>query len=273
VGFSRARPPDAFSRQLALPQVGAAGQSRLAAARAVVIGCGGLGAPAATALAAAGVGQLTLVDDDVVEGSNLNRQTWFGPDDIGQRKVDVAARALGRIAPDAAIAVRPTRVVVGAGADGARQVVRGATVVLDCSDGLPTKFLLNDACVREDVPLVHAAATALSGQVLVVPGARGPCLRCLFEAPPARGSVPTCRTAGILGAVTGIVGNWMALEAIKLIVGAPDALVGRFLALELLGESVRTLTFARRADCGACGDAPRFDATRADDYEREPDCD
>jgi molybdopterin/thiamine biosynthesis adenylyltransferase len=263
-------PPDAFSRQIVLPELGLSGQRRLAHARALVVGCGGLGAPAAISLAAAGVGHVTVVDDDVVEGSNLNRQTWFCPEDLGRDKAATAAAYLARHFPGVTVEARRERVVAGA----VRAAVRNVDVVLDCSDGMPTKFMLNDACVREDRALVHGAATALAGQVLVVPGARGPCLRCLFEDVPPRGAMPTCRTAGILGAVTGIVGHWMALEAIKVIAHIPGTLAGRFLALDLSTSSSRTMSFTRRADCAACGDAPTADALRSSDYERDDvECD
>jgi adenylyltransferase/sulfurtransferase len=233
-----------------------------------VVGCGGLGAPCATSLAAAGVGQLTLVDDDVVEASNLNRQTWFTTDDLGQPKVEVAAAALSRLAPEMQVSGVRERLVVGR----VRSIVRPFDLVLDCTDGLPTKFMLNDACVRENRPLVHGSATAWAGEVLFVPGAKGPCLRCLFESPPPAASMPTCRSAGVLGAVTGVIGHWMALEALQALLGVHPG-PGRFVAFELLGSSVRTLSFKRNVACGACGDAPRFDATRESDYQDGDQCD
>ena len=234
-----------------LAEIGPAGQARLAAARVLVVGCGGLGAPVISSLAAAGVGHLTLVDDDTVEPSNLNRQVLFTEADVGRRKAEVAAER--------------ARQLGGA--------VRGCSLVVDCADGLPTKFLLNDACVREDVPLVHGAATAWSGQVLVVPGRRGPCLRCLFEGPPPPGALPTCRTAGILGAVTGVVGSFQAAEAVKLLVGNANVLAGRLLAVDVLTPSVRAVAFPRRTDCPACGDAPTVDATNPSDYQVDAACD
>lgn len=246
-----------------LPEVGPAGQARLAAARVLVVGCGGLGAPVISSLAAAGVGHLTLVDDDSVEASNLNRQVLFTEADVGRRKAEVAAERARALSGTLDVVARAERLAAG----GVRAAVRGFSLVVDCTDGLPTKFLLNDACVREDVPLVHGAATAWSGQVLVVPGRRGPCLRCLFEGPLPAGALPTCRTAGILGAVTGVVGSFQAAEAVKLLVGNANALVGRLLAIDVLAPSVRAVGFSRRAACAACGDAPSVDATNPADYE------
>jgi adenylyltransferase/sulfurtransferase len=256
------------ARQLVLPEIGRTGQQKLKDARVLVVGCGGLGAPVIQYLAAAGVGAFTLLDDDVVEPSNLNRQVLHRTADIGRRKAERAAEVVRELDPSIAVDARVHRLAPY----DVRTLVRGHSCVLDCTDGLPTKFLLNDACVVEDVPLVHGAATAFAGQVLVVPGRRGPCLRCLFPDPPARDAVPTCRTAGILGAVTGVIGSFMAAEATKVLVGDAHTLVGRFLAVDVLTPSVRALSFARRVDCAACGDAPNVDVTHADDYEL-PACD
>lgn len=268
MGLSRIPPALRHSRQLVLPELGAAGQARLAAARVLVVGCGGLGAPVIQYLAAAGVGHLTLVDDDVVEPSNLNRQLLFGEADLGRRKAEQAAARVRALDSGLDVEARVER-LSGAGV---RRAVQGFDVVVDATDGMPTKFLLNDACVLEDRPLVHGAATGFSGQVLVVPGRRGPCLRCLFEEPPPRGSIPTCREAGVLGAVTGVIGSFMAAEAVKLLVGNPQTLVGRFLAVDVLTPGVRALRFERRASCAACGDQPSVDVTNASDYEQDP-CD
>lgn len=251
-----------------LPEVGRAGQARLGAARVLVVGCGGLGAPVISALAAAGVGHLTLVDDDSVEPSNLNRQVLFTEADLGRRKAEVAAERVRALNSACEVLARCERLAAG----GARAAVRGFSLVVDCADGLPTKFLLNDACVSEDVPLVHGAATAWSGQVLVVPGRQGPCLRCLFEGPLPAGALPTCRTAGILCAVTGVVGSFQAAEAVKVLVGNPQTLVGRLLAVDVLTPSVRAVRFPRRADCAACGESPTADGTNPADYEGADDC-
>jgi adenylyltransferase/sulfurtransferase len=257
--------PRRHARQLVLPEVGRAGQNRLAAARVVVVGCGGLGAPVIQQLAAAGIGHLTLVDDDVVEPSNLNRQTLFRASDVGSRKAVVAADFVRALDPD----VDVTAVVERLTATRARAVVAGADVVVDCSDGLPTKYLLNDACVRQDRVLVHGAATAWSGQVVVVPGARGPCLRCLFPTLPPRDTVPTCRTAGIVAPTTGVVGSLQAAATLRVLLGVhplPDE-AGRFVAVDVKAGTTRTLRFDRDPACPACGDAPTLQATSDVDYE------
>jgi adenylyltransferase/sulfurtransferase len=217
-------------------------------------------------LAAAGAGHLTLVDDDVVDESNLNRQTLFRTHDVGQRKALVAAAAVRDLDPSLVV----TAVVERLTATRARAQVRTADVVVDCSDGLPTKYLLNDACVREDRPLVHGAATAWSGQVLVVPGRQGPCLRCLFPALPPRDTVPTCRTAGVIAPTTGVVGSLQAAAAVRLLLGlgGPHHALegGRFVAVDTRTGSTRTLAFTRDPGCPACGDAPTLKAERDDDY-------
>ena len=257
--------PRRHARQLVLPEIGRAGQARLRAAHAVVVGCGGLGAPVIQQLTAAGIGRLTLVDDDVVEPSNLNRQTLFRAEDVGKRKAAAAAAFARALDPD----IDAAAVVERLTATRARDVVARADVVVDCSDGLPTKYLLNDACVREDRLLVHGAATAWSGQVVVVPGARGPCLRCLFPSLPPRDSVPTCRTAGVVAPTTGVVGSLQAAAALRVLLGvhpiADEA--GRFVAVDVKTSTTRTLRFDRDPACPACGDAPTLTARDDVDYE------
>ena len=252
-----------YARQLVLPELGPVGQERLRSARVLVVGCGGLGAPVIQQLAAAGVGGMTLVDDDVVEVSNLNRQTLFGEADVGDRKAVVAAGFVRRLDSDIDVQPLVERVTTAR----ARRLVAAHDVTVDCSDGLPTKYLLNDAAVRERRPLIHGAATAWSGQVLVVRSPQGPCLRCLFPSLPPRGSLPTCRTAGILGAVTSVVGSFQAAEAVKVLVGDPRALSGRFLAIDVLEPSTRVMTFPRDPACPACGDLPICDAEHDADYD------
>lgn len=250
-------------RQLLLPEISAEGQARLARARVLVVGCGGLGAPVIQYLAAAGVGRLTLADDDQVELSNLNRQVLHRSADLGRKKAERAAEWVREL--DEEIGVMPLleRVSVG----NARELAREHDLVVDCTDGLPAKFLLNDACVLEDVPLVHGAATAFSGQVLVVPGASGPCLRCLFEDVPPPGTVPTCQEAGVLGGTVALVGSLMALEVVKRLAGVGEVPAGRFLSVDALEPSLRPTRFSRREDCVACGDEPEVDARTPADYE------
>ena len=258
---------DRHARQLLLPEVGVAGQRRLASARVLVVGCGGLGAPVTSQLAAAGVGHLTLIDDDVVEPSNLNRQTLFRSADVGQRKAVVAAAVVAAIDPGLEVTALVERLT----ASSARARIRQHDVVVDCADGLPTKYLLNDACVREDRPLVHGAATGWSGQVVVVGGAAGPCLRCLFPVLPPRGSVPSCRSAGILAPVTGVVGSLQAAAVLRLLLGVPGG-GGRFVAVDVKEGGTRTLRFERDPACPACGDAPTLTALNDADYVMPDSC-
>lgn len=218
-------------------------------------------------LAAAGVGHLTLCDDDVVEGSNLNRQFLFGEDDLGRRKADVAMAFVARLDRGLAVQARVERVTAAAGA----RLFAEHDVVADASDGFPTKYLLNDLAVEHDRPLVHGAATAWSGQVLVVPGRRGPCLRCLFPALPPAGSTPTCRTAGILAPVTGVVGALQAAAVLRVLLGIDDD-AGRFVAVDLKEGGTRTLRFARDPACPACGDARTARGQRDADYAMADVC-
>lgn len=266
--------PDRHSRQLVLPEVGVAGQRRLQRARVAVVGCGGLGAPVISQLAAAGVGHLTLIDDDVVEGSNLNRQTLFRSDQRGERKAVAAAAFVAALDPGLSVTALVERLT----ATSARRVGADHDLIVDCSDGFPTKYLLNDVAVALDRVLVHGAATAWSGQILVVPGRRGPCLRCLFPTLPAAGTVPTCRTAGIVAPVTGVVGSLQAARALQVLLGVPVA-GGRFVAVDLRvdaaggGDDVtRTMRFGRDPACPACGDAPTLHGDNDADYVMGPVC-
>jgi adenylyltransferase/sulfurtransferase len=258
---------DRHHRQLVLPEVGVAGQRRLTAARVAVVGCGGLGAPVIAQLAAAGVGHLALCDDDVVEGSNLNRQTLFGTADLGRRKAEAAAAFVARLDPGIVVQARVERVTAAAGA----RLFADHDVVVDASDGFPTKYLLNDLAVEHDRPLVHGAATAWSGQVLVVPGRRGPCLRCLFPTLPPPGSTPTCRTAGIIAPVTGVVGSLQAAAVLRLLLGVSED-AGRFVAVDLKEGGTRTLRFERDPRCPACGDARTARGQRDADYAMAAVC-
>lgn len=254
-------------RQLLLPELGPVGQERLDASRVVVVGCGGLGTPVIQYLAAAGVGHLTLCDDDVVERSNLNRQVLHTDADIGLPKVLSAARFVRALDPHLHVDVRQTRVGVG----DVRTLIRGYDLVLDCTDGLPMKFLLNDAAVAENVPLVHGAASAFAGQALFVPGRAGPCLRCLFEELPPPGVVPSCQVTGVLGATVALVGSLMVNLALHHLARRPGPEPGKFLVVDALGPGLRPVRFPSRRDCGACGAEPLFDATVAADYTPAPE--
>jgi adenylyltransferase/sulfurtransferase len=246
------REVERYSRQLVLPEWSGAVQERLAGANAVVIGAGALGSPAATYLACAGVGRLGIVDGDYVEISNLQRQPLHFTPDNQAPKAESAAQKLGVLNTE--IAVEPYPVTVDA--DNAEAIVAGADVVVDCTDSFETRYIVNDACCSLRVPLVEGGVLGFSGMVMAIRPGETACYRCAFPKPPPPGSVPSCREAGILGAVAGVLGSLQALEALKLLtgVGAPpgDAIV-QLDGLTLQQTIVRT---SRREGCTACARVP-----------------
>ncbi|MBI3184410.1 MAG: HesA/MoeB/ThiF family protein [Myxococcales bacterium] len=255
------------ARQLQMPEIGQEGQERIRASRVLVIGCGGLGAPVVQYLAAAGPGSLTLVDDDIVEVTNLNRQVLHRSADIGRRKVERAQEWVKSLDPSLEVRAIEERL----GVENAREIISDHQLVVDCTDGLTTKYLLNDACVLEDRPLVHGAAVGLSGQVLVVRGRNGPCLRCIYPRIPARGEVPSCQEAGVLGSTTGVVGAFMASEALKVLAGVRAA-PAKLWSFDLLTPQIRGFSVPKRTDCAACGESPKVDARCREDYEAAASC-
>lgn len=258
-----------YSRHLLIPEVGLDGQERLAAARVLVIGAGGLGSPVVQYLAAAGVGRLGIVDDDVIDETNLQRQTIFATSDVGRSKVEVAAeyvRALNPLVAVDPIATRFTDV-------NARALVQLYDLVVDCTDRFPTRYLINDACVLEGRPDVYASIFRFDGQISVFGAPGGPCYRCLYPDAPPAGTVPTCAEGGVLGVLAGLVGAWQANEAIKMLLGIGEPLVGRLLLVESLGARTRDVRFERDAHCAVCGDAPtiRDAMLHEDDEPRDVD--
>jgi molybdopterin/thiamine biosynthesis adenylyltransferase len=236
-------------RQQILSQVGEAGQEALRSSSALVVGMGGLGCPAALYLAAAGVGRLGLLDDQEVELSNLQRQVLFADADRGRPKPLAAGERLQALDP----AIELVPLLDTFRADNAERILRGYDVVIDGTDAFETKFLLSDAAVITRARLVHGAVLGWAGQVsTIVPG--GACLRCLFREPPDMGAVPSCEEAGILGPVTGVVGSFQALEAIKVLLKTGDLLSGRILQFDGLRGSTRVTTFPRDPDCPACSE-------------------
>jgi molybdopterin/thiamine biosynthesis adenylyltransferase len=218
---------------------------------ALVIGAGGLGGPAALVLAGAGVGRIVLLDEDEVETTNLNRQPLFGEPDLGRRKAQAAAERIALLHPEARVDARDARF----GPDNAEDLVRGADVVVDASDNFSTRFLANDVALRARRILVHGAVLRYSAQFLtVMPGKTG-CLRCLFEAPPAEGTVPTCAQAGVLGALAGFAGALMGAEALRVLAGERGAYAGRLVAYEARTGKSRLVPLRVRAGCPTCGAA------------------
>ena len=251
-----------YSRQLIVPEIGLQGQQRLGNSRVLVVGAGGLGSPALQYLAAAGVGRIGIADGDVVDETNLQRQTLFATADVGRNKASVAAERLHALNP--LIAVDP--IVTDVDEHNVRELVRLYDVVLDCTDRFPARYLINDACVLEGKPDVYGSIFRFDGQVSVF-GAGGPCYRCLYPEAPPPGSVPTCAEGGVLGALAGIVGAWQASEALKFLLGAGKLLRGRLMLIETLNARVREIQFARDPACALCGDAPTIADVRAIEYD------
>jgi molybdopterin/thiamine biosynthesis adenylyltransferase/rhodanese-related sulfurtransferase len=246
-----------YARQVLLPQVGEAGQARLAAARIVVIGAGGLGSPALLYLAAAGVGHLTLIDDDRVERSNLHRQVVHADARVGMSKAESARMALSALNPRIEVQV----VVDRLRADNVEALIEDHDVVIDGADNFPTRYLLAAATRRLGLPMVYAAIERFTGQASVFDPRRedSPCYRCLFPEPPAAADAPNCAEAGVLGVLPGMVGLVQATEAMKLVLGIGQSLVGRLLTYDALGMRFREFALPRDPNCPGCGPAARFD--------------
>ena len=246
-----------YSRHLMLDQIGMAGQQRLAGGRVLIIGAGGLGSPVALYLAAGGVGTIGIADFDRVEEHNLQRQLLHDSDAVGQPKVASALRRLRLVNPHVHAVGHEAAVTAG----NAAELVAQYDVVVDGSDTFATRYLVNDAAVLAKKPLVHGSIFRFEGQVAVFDPARGgPCYRCLFPEPPPAGSVPNCGEAGVLGALCGVIGSLQALEAMKLIAGFGEPLVGRLLAYDALNQTFRTLRVNRDPDCAVCGRNPTITA-------------
>ena len=246
-----------YARQLVLRGFGPAAQQALASARVLIIGVGGLGSPAAMYLAAAGVGALTLVDQDTVDVTNLHRQLLYTTPDVGRPKLAVAEERLRALNPLVAITTHDGKLT----AANAEALVAGHTVVIDATDNFPARYALNAACVRLGVPFVYASVARFEGQVSVFAAPGGPCYQCLFPEPPSPGSVPTCADEGVLGVVPGVLGLYQALEAIKCITGVGTPLVGTLLLLELLEHQQQHIRIAPRVDCPICGASARASAS------------
>jgi len=245
-----------YSRHLLLPEVGAAGQLKLASARVALIGAGGLGSPSALYLAAAGVGTLTLIDDDKVDKSNLQRQVLHTDARIGVAKTESARITLNALNPRVDVQTREERLL----AANVEALIRGHDVVIDGADNFPTRYLLSAACLRLRIPLVYGAVHRFTGQVSVFDARRddSPCYRCLFPEPPAAADAPNCAEAGVLGVLPGIIGLLQANEAIKLLLGIGQPLVGRLLCFDALAATFRELRLPRDRQCPGCGGAAEF---------------
>jgi molybdopterin/thiamine biosynthesis adenylyltransferase len=237
-----------YSRQLVLREWSGEAQERLGLASAVVVGAGALGSPVASYLAAAGVGRIGLVDSDDVELSNLGRQPLHFTPDLGANKAESAAMKLRVLNPEVLAETYPVRL----DDQNAEAIVTGADVVVDCSDSFETRYLVNDACCAQRVALVEAGVLAFDGLVMSIRPGESACYRCAFPTPPPAGSVPSCREAGVLGAMAGIVGSIQALEALKLLTGVGDPLLNRILQLDGTTMQQTLVKTRRRTDCPAC---------------------
>jgi molybdopterin/thiamine biosynthesis adenylyltransferase/rhodanese-related sulfurtransferase len=245
-----------YSRHLLLPEVGAAGQQRLLESRVALVGAGGLGSPAGLYLAAAGVGRLTLIDDDIVEKSNLQRQVLHTDARVGQPKTESARIALSALNPGVRIETIARRLL----AANVEDLIRDHDVVIDGADNFPTRYLLDAACRRLRIPLVYGAVHRFTGQVSVFDARRedSPCYRCLFPEPPAAADAPNCAEAGVLGVLPGIIGLLQTNEAIKLLLGIGQPLVGRLLCFDALAGAFRELRLPRDPLCLGCGANMKF---------------
>jgi len=250
-----------YSRHLTLPDVGLDGQAKLKDARVALIGAGGLGSPAALYLAAAGVGTIGVVDFDLVDRSNLQRQILHGTSDIGTPKTDSARARLQDVNPHVAVETFATRL----SSANALDILRDFDVVVDGSDNFPTRYLVNDACVLLGKPNVYGAVFRFDGQVSVFSAKDGPCYRCLYAEPPPPDLVPSCAEGGVLGVLPGIIGSLQALEAIKLIVGFGEPLIGRLVLFDGRRMQFRELALEKDPDCPLCGANPTV--TALIDYE------
>ena len=251
-----------YDRHLIMPEVGMEGQLRLKAASVLCIGAGGLGSPVAMYLAAAGVGRIGIVDFDVVDYSNLQRQVIHGTPDVGRSKVESARDTLSAINPEVHLDLHD----LALSSKNALDVLRDYDIVIDGTDNFPTRYLVNDACVLLGKPNCYGSIFRFEGQASVFATKDGPCYRCLYPEPPPPGLVPSCAEGGVLGILPGVVGTIQATEAVKLIVGTGEPLIGRFLIYDALKMRFRELKLQRDPECPVCGDRPTV--TELIDYEQ-----
>jgi molybdopterin/thiamine biosynthesis adenylyltransferase/rhodanese-related sulfurtransferase len=242
-----------YSRHLLIPEVGDAGQEKLLASRILLIGAGGLGSPASLYLAAAGVGTLGIIDADVVDDSNLQRQIVHSTDSLGQPKVVSAKRTIEALNPDVTVKTYEERLT---SENVERILADGWDVIVDGADNFPTRYLVNDASVWHDIPVVHGSIYRFEGQITVFNPHKGPCYRCLFPTPPPPELAPSCAEGGVLGVLPGIVGSLQANEALKLVLGIGESLQGRLLLLDALGTTVDEVAVQRDPSCPVCGEEP-----------------
>ncbi len=251
-----------YSRHIILQEVGVKGQKKLLNASVLIIGAGGLGAPAALYLAAAGVGTIGIVDADEVDLSNLQRQVIHTTNDVGKAKVKSAAETMEAINPD--VTVKTYRTFVDS--SNIMDLIKDYDFIIDGTDNFPAKFLINDACVMAEKPFSHAGIIRFKGQLMTYVPGEGPCYRCVFKNPPPKDAVPTCKQAGVIGAMGGVIGSLQAMEAIKYIIGKGDLLTGKLLTYDALKMEFHTIKLPKDDHCAVCGDEPTI--TELIDYEQ-----
>lgn len=256
-----------YSRHIILKKVGAKGQKKLLNAKVLIIGAGGLGAPAALYLAAAGVGTIGIVDADEVDLSNLQRQVIHTTADIGKAKVQSAKETMNAINPDVTVNTYRTFVT----SENVMDLIKDYDFIIDGTDNFPAKFLINDACVMAKKPFSHAGIIRFKGQLMTYVPGEGPCYRCVFKDPPPKDAVPTCKQAGVIGAMGGVIGSLQAMEAVKYILGVGDLLTGYLLTCDALKMEFRKIKLpSDTSGCAVCGDHPTI--TELIDYE-QAECD
>ena len=241
-----------YSRHIILKEVGGIGQTKLLEAKVLLIGAGGLGSPAALYLAAAGVGTLGIIDMDVVDLSNLQRQILHGTNDIGRLKTESAMETIADINPDVEVVAYTDRI----SSENALELIEKYDLVLDGCDNFPTRYLINDACVMLGKPNVHGSIFQFEGQATVFSPGKGPCYRCLYPVPPPPGMAPSCQEAGVLGVLPGIVGNVQAIETIKVLLDIGEPLIGHLLLFNALNMEFKKLKLRQDPECPICGEKP-----------------
>lgn len=254
-----------YSRNVILSQVGAEGQEKLLNSKVLIIGAGGLGSPVAMYLASAGVGTIGLVDGDVVDLSNLQRQIIHSTEDVGRAKVQSAKESINKMNPD--INVITYNIILSS--DNIIKIIENQDYdfIIDATDNFPTKFLINDACVLAKKPFCSAGVIEFHGQLTTyIPNNGTPCFRCIFQSPPPAGTIPTCCEAGVLGAVVGVIGNLQAVEALKYLLGIKGSLAGYLLTFDAITMEFRKIQISRNNKCGICGEKPEIEDLI--DYER-----
>ncbi len=252
-----------YSRHIILKEIGVGGQKKLLNSKVLIIGAGGLGAPAAMYLAAAGVGTIGIADADEVDLSNLQRQIIHATDNLGQAKVLSAKETINRMNPD--VTVNTYRTFVAS--DNIMELIGDYDFIIDGTDNFPAKFLINDACVMAKKPFSHAGIIRFKGQLMTYVPGEGPCYRCVFKNPPPKDAVPTCKQAGVVGAMGGVIGSLQAMEAIKYITGTGDLLTGYLLTYDALSMEFRKIRLPKdTSGCAVCGDNPSI--TELIDYEQ-----